>query len=352
MCIDNAITNGGKAIVKVERSDVTFNGLAVDNENLSKVYGQRTGINIGYTVNVTLNNSTIRGFMLDGLGYGVSAIKTLYTTLNDVVISNTRHAVTGNGDNCTTIDGGSYKGYGGTIDSHWGYNYVVENATVEAEEGGRVFAFAGDDLTIRNCNVITDYRILVYRRSDTPSIKGEVAIINTTVTYTGDEANNDFTFYRINQTEFNHEATLYNPNLIIENVELVLDDDIGVVNIYDIDHDVAEEYTMQRLPDFIAVDGLHITGVNDTELENTYFNMMPATSMYYAGSPEVYLEDIIVNTGSSYDGQILCSFDPDNTEVPDTLYNIHVRDCGTLHIIPAMPSILGESRIYTIELEY
>ena len=347
LCIDDTITNYGKSIVVVERSDVTFNRLILDNENLSMEKGQNTGINVSYAVNVTLNNSMVRGFKLNGLGYGVIAWRTLYLTLNNTEVCETRHAVTGNGDNYTTINGGSYEGYGGSIDSHWGHKYTVSNATITSINGGVAFAYDGEGFTIDNCNITTDYPTLVYRRMDCPTIKGNVDIKNSTVTYKGTDSY--FTFYSAKLTDFNHGAEIYNPNLIVDNVDLVLENSTPIVDIYNINHDANYEYTMQKLPETIRVKDLYITGMNDSKLRSTYFRMIAATNMYFTGNPEVYLENIIINRDTSpgslnFDGEISYYLDPDNTVIPDTHYKIDVKNCGILSAY-IIPTILGDMLI-------
>ncbi len=359
-CIDNTITSNGKAIVMVSRSDVTLDDLVLINDNLSTENGQRCGVNISYAVNVTLNNPIIQGFNLNGLGYGVSAIKTLNTTLNNARISDTRHAVTGNGDNHTTINGGTFGGYGGTIDSHWGHNFSINDATIYGEEfqgaGGKPITYAGNNLSIDGCDITTEYRILVSRRSDTPFIGGDLTIEDTTITYTGDSQNNDFTIYRANQTDFDHKCDLYNPNLIMENVTLYLDDEINKVNLYDIDHDIDTTYEIQVLPELIQVYGLSITGIGDTALNSTAFQMMPATNKYYlcnpAGDPEAHLENISVNksTGSgSIDGNIIYSYLPENNQDPNVEFNMHISNCGKLSF-DVIPEILGDIFIENCEI--
>ncbi len=346
MCIDDAITDEGKSIIAVRRSDVTIEGLILDNENLSKKDGQRSGIGISDAVNVVLNDCKINGFMLDGLGYGIVAINTLDVTLNNTEISKTRHAVTGRHDNYTTVNGGTYEAYGGTLDSHWGYNYTVNNATIS---GYRAFAYDGDSFTVNNCNITTYYPVFINRRMDCPTIKRNVEIKNTTITYTGTSS---FIFYNAKLTDFKHDAEeIYNPSLIIENVNLVLESDIPAVEIYTVNSDLNAEYIMQKLPDNIRVKDLYITGKDNAKLKNACFKMIAATNMYYTGNPEVYLENIKINkdieSGSlNYDGEIVYSFHPGHSEaqVPDTHYKMEVKDCGTLSI-RIIPTILGDMLI-------
>ena len=344
MCIDDAITDEGKCIIAVRRSDVTIDKLILDNENLNKEEGQSSGVGILNAINVTLSDCRIRGFMFWGLGYGVTSFNTLKVTLNNTEICKTRHAVTGRHDNYTTINGGSYEGYGGTLDSHWGHNFTVNNATIN---GDIAFAYDGNNLMISKCRIKTDYHLLIFRRMDCPTIKGNVEIKDTTVTYAG--AAHNFVFYCSKLTDFLHEAEIYNPNLILENVVLELQNDISIVDIYTVNHDLNTKYIMQKLPETISVNNLYITGTNDSKLKNTYFRMMAATNKYYTGNPEIYLENIRINreTESSnnlnYDGKIAYSFNPDHakTEVPDTHYRMTVKDCGTLSV-NIIPTILGD----------
>jgi len=347
-CIDNTVTSSGKSIVMISRSDITLDNLVLINDNLSFENGQRCGVNISYAVNVTLNNPIIQGFNLNGLGYGVSIIKTLNTTLNNAQISDTRHAVTGNGDSYTTINGGSFGGYGGTIDSHWGHNFLLLNAVINCEEyqgvGGKPITYAGDNLCIEGCDITTDYRILVTRRTDTPFFGGDLLIADTTITYTGDSQNSDFTIYRANQFEFDHNCDLFNPNLILDDVTIYLDEDISRVKIYDIDHDVDASYQTQVLPELIQAVGVSITGIGETELNGTTFQMIPATNDYYLcspiGSTEIYFKDISVNNGAgAVDGTIIYSFE--GSEEPDTYYDLCVINCGKLNF-DIIPEILGE----------
>ena len=339
LCIDNTITARGKNIIQVKRSDVTFDSLILDNENLSTKEGQNTGIGISDVVNIVINDSKIRGFMLDGYGYPVLVSRTLYVMLNNTAISEARHAVAGNADNYTIINGGSYEGYSGTLDSHWGHNYTVNNATVKGS-----IVYDGENFTINNCNITTESPTLIGRRMDCPTIKGNVEIKDTTVTYTG---TSDFNFYRAELTDFRHDAEIYNPNLIIENVKLVLENDIPAVDIYAINHHLNAVYIMQKLPETIRVKDLYITGKDDAKLDNTHYRMMAATNMYYTGNPNIYLENIKINRniqldGSmNYDGEIAYSFLPNNTSIPDTHYNVEMKDCGTLSV-NIVPTILGD----------
>lgn len=336
MCIENTITDGGKSIIAVRRSDVIFRQLVLNNENLDKKSSQRSGVNIMNAVNVTLDNCKISGFMLDGLGYGVTGINTLNLTLNNTEIRKTRHAVANRHDNYTTINGGSYEGYGGTLDSHWGHNYTVNNAEIN---GYRAFSYDGSNLTIYNCRIVTDYHVLVNRRMDCPTIKGDVVVKNSVVNYTG---NKDFVFYHTRLTDFAHDAEeICNPNLIIENVELVLKNEIPIVYIYAVDWDINAEYIDQKLPKTIKVSGLKIAGENDSKLENTRFRIIASvTNKYYSGNPEVYLEKITFNRNNildnniGYDGEIIYNIHTENgaTEIPNTYFNVKVKDCGTLFI--------------------
>lgn len=290
-CIDQTISQRGKTIISVRRSDVIFNRLVLDNENLDKKEGQNTGVGIADAVEVQINNSTISGFMLDGYGYPVLVSRTLYVTLNNSKITNGRHAVAGNADHFTTINGGSYEGYSGTIDSHWGKNFTINNATIKGP-----ITYSGENLTIKGGSIITETSTLIVRRMDTPSIKGSINIKNTKIVYSG---TSNFIFYRAVQTDFNHGTTLYNPELILHNVSLQLEHDIALVNLYLVDIDTSKEYTIQQLPQLILARNLLIRGKNNDMLNRTCFQAQVAGNMYYEGIPEIDLHNIHVNSSAS-----------------------------------------------------
>ncbi|HOJ10302.1 MAG TPA: hypothetical protein PK733_06875, partial [Clostridiales bacterium] len=339
LCLEKTATDLGKTIIEVNRSNVTFDNLILDNENLEKEIGQYLGVLINESVNVTLNNSKIRGFMRQGLGYPVRPQVTLYVTLNNTDISYARHAISGMYDNYTTINGGSYEAYAGVIDRHWGHNLTVNDAIIKGE--GAAFCCDGGNLTVNNCDITTGYYRLMTRR-DCPSFKGNLEIKNTKVIYTG---TSNFKLYYSPAITFDHDADLYNPNLIIENLKLELVNYLPVVDIYHIENPVNINYTPQKLPETIWVKDLYITGKDDIKLKNTYFRMLSSTSKYYSeGTPDIYLENIKINSESSiynYDGLIAYHIYPDNTEITDTHFNLEVKNCGTLSF-EIVPAILGD----------
>ncbi len=347
VCIDDAITGSGKSIVAIKRSDVTVKGLILKNENLRRTDGQRSGVNIAEAVNVVLDDCEISGFMLDGLGYGVTVINTLKATLNNTKISNTRHAVTGRHDNHTTINGGIYEGYLGTFDSHWGHNYTVNGCVML---GIRAIQYDGMNFTVNNCDITTEFPYLIYRRMDCPSIGGDVTVKNSKITYTGDS---DFVFYLSRLTDFKHEAEeIANPNLIVEDVELILENDIPVVDIYTLSSNLGSDYEKQTLPDVIQIKNLYITGKENKGLRNTCFKMKASASMHYSGNPDILLDNIKINRDMEeddsigYDGEIVYYMDPEHaeTEVPDTHYNMKIKDCGKLSV-SIVPAILSDMLI-------
>jgi len=343
LCIEKTVTEYGKNIIEVRRSDVTFENLKLDNENLEKEIGQYIGVLISEAVNVTFNNSKIRGFMRQGLGYPVRPQISLYVTLNNTDISYARHAVSGMYDNYTTINGGSYEAYGGVIDTHWGYNIIVNDAVITSNS--TPFCINGGSLTVNNCDITTGHYMLINRRMDTPYIKGNVEMKDTKVKYTGTTT---FSLYYVQTTTFDSDSELYNANLIIENMKLELVNPIPIVDLYYIYTPMDKNYIMQYLPETIQIKDLYITGINDTKLKSTYFRMMPATSKYYTGNPGVFLENIKVNRDgnsvNNYDGLIAYYLHPDNTEVKDTHFNVKVKNCGTLSF-EIVPSILGDMLI-------
>jgi len=344
LCIDKALTNLGKHIIEVGRSDVTFENLLLDNENLQKENGQHTGVLICEAVNVTINNSKIRGFMRQGLGYPVRPEVALYVTLNNTDISYARHAVSGMCDNYTTINGGSFEAYGGVIDTHWGHNLTVNNAKISSDS--TPFCVDGGKLTINNCDITTGHYMMINRRMDTPSLT-DVEIKDTKVKYTGTA---NFSLVHGQATQYDHnDASLYNPNLTVENVRIEIINPIPLVDIYYVYTPMDKKYTMQKLYERIRVKDLYITGKDDAKLKNTYFRMMPSTSKYYwEGNPDIYLENIKVNRDANsvnnYDGLIAYYLHPDNTEVKNTHFNMEVRNCGTLSF-EIVPAILGDMLI-------
>ncbi|AXN39863.1 hypothetical protein [Peribacillus butanolivorans] len=163
-------TSASSTVMRIKRSGVTFNNLSIHND--SGVVEPSTAISISDCVRTSFNHLMIDGFRLDGSGYGVSIGNSSFTDFNDCHIYDCRHAISGRHGKAVRVSGGSYSS---DIDTHWGNDYIIENATIEGD-----IKYAGTDITLKNCTVTSNLALLSVR-SDSPEIMGNVVIENIKV---------------------------------------------------------------------------------------------------------------------------------------------------------------------------
>lgn len=169
--------------VVIGRDSVVMNSLSVINADPASP--RPIAIEVRQCADVTLNQPRVKGFNYPGLGYGVLNSVTIGLTVNQPLLEDCRHAITGAYTVDVTLNGGSYSR---VIDDHWTDRYTANDVKVYAAPGSSAFEFAGDDVTINNPQQFGG-RSLVGIRVDTPSLGGKVIIKNPTVKTRGEAGN-------------------------------------------------------------------------------------------------------------------------------------------------------------------
>lgn len=201
----------GREIVRNLRTDVTF---TIDLENVSNSLA-KTGIASTWNCDIKFKNCRISGFVMSGLGYGVSLSLCYNTKFENCNIYDCRHAITGRHNVDTFVNGGQYSSNtNSVIDDHWGNNLTVINANLMSNDS--IIGFAGNGVvTVENCNIIMNCAVLFVRRSDTPYINGKIRLVNSNVNYNFSGA---FLLYKIASNTYNFGIDLVNPDIEIKNV--------------------------------------------------------------------------------------------------------------------------------------
>lgn len=158
-----------QGIVSLTRSGVTFNDLSVISESSAAL---TNAVVIRRSSNVEINRGTIRGFTLDGAGYGIARYHTANVRLNDVTVTDCRHCVSGLYNKDTFITRGRYVG---GIDDHWHWGLYLTDVTSTVNSGLGHVQGAGRDLVITGGS-FAGGRQLVAIRADTPEMAGKLIV--------------------------------------------------------------------------------------------------------------------------------------------------------------------------------
>lgn len=161
--------------IRCSRDNVEMNSPEVINENPASPLAQ--GIVIAYCADVTLNKPRATGLQYSGLGYGILTTGTIGVTVNDAVVQDARHGLSGAYTADTTINGGNWSD---GIDDHWGNRMTINDAKVYCPDGGSAVLYAGYDITINDISVVGGRNVLAIR-TDTPSLGGTVRMRNINI---------------------------------------------------------------------------------------------------------------------------------------------------------------------------
>ena len=176
---DGGVENG-LGCLRVERDAATFDGFQLINDNPAQPLA--VGVDVLLCADVVFNSPHIQGLQYGGLGYGINLSNTIGVVIDEPVMVDCRHSISGRHNVDVHLKGGDY---GGAIDDHWGDRMVIENPVITVRQGESCIQYAGSDITIVNPTCVNG-RNLLSIRADTPYLGGAVVIENPRHTTRGE----------------------------------------------------------------------------------------------------------------------------------------------------------------------
>lgn len=195
-------------LVQVKRDNVTLNAPAATNA---------TGLNaisafrVQSCTGVTINSPRAAGFENATDGYGVAIYQSAVVTINDPVLVQCRHGITGAYNKQINVNRGNSR----VIDQHWCDGLTIDGTVINAAPGGAACYYAGANAAVRNATILGG-RTIFGVRIDTPECAGSVVIDKVNWTPGAGEATLWAVGYSSTQdSTFNWGRTLESPDSLI-----------------------------------------------------------------------------------------------------------------------------------------
>ncbi|MFA6480890.1 MAG: hypothetical protein WCV67_21450, partial [Victivallaceae bacterium] len=183
----------GSAVLLCSRSNVTFNRLNVSGKDRFLLFSQL--LCVSRCVGVIFNEAHVSGATFNGLGYNILHSNVACIVYNNSTSVNCRNAIAGRHSKNILINGGYFT----RIDDHYGKNYTIRNAVINAVSTSipgyctpkadvskwsfilsTALAFDGGEITLENCRIYNCNTILTIR-GDTGDFSGTVFLKNLSI---------------------------------------------------------------------------------------------------------------------------------------------------------------------------
>jgi hypothetical protein len=219
----------GPAVLSCSRSNVTFNRLSVSGKDRFLMLSSLVAVI--NCVNVVFNEAHVSGAVFHGLGYNILHSNVASIVYNNSTSVNCRDAIAGRHCKNMLINGGYFT----RIDDHYGKNYTIRNAVINAVSTSipgyctpkadvskwfftpsAALAFGGGEITLENCRIYNCNNILEIR-GDTGDFSGTVFLKNLSINSSGDVS--VFSFTPDKKFDFAHPMRPP-PHIIVEDVKI------------------------------------------------------------------------------------------------------------------------------------